>query len=470
MQHDIGLIGLAVMGENLVLNMVDNGFSVSVYNRTTRKTDQFIETKAAGKLIFGAQSLQEFFNSLKRPRKVILMVKAGAPVDSFIEQCLPFLKKGDILIDGGNSHFEDTSRREEELHEKGIHFLGTGISGGEEGARFGPSIMPGGSIEGWEQCKEILQSIAAKAPDSNDPCCNYIGKKGAGHFVKMVHNGIEYGDMQLIGEAVELLHTGLQLSFDAIADIFEEWNKGPLNSFLIEITATLLRKKDDDGSPLVTKILDVAEQKGTGKWTSEAALDLGAPLSLITESVFCRMVSTFKNEREEAAKIVERKTKSYTGDPTLFIQALHDALYASKIMSYTQGFMLLRQASKTYDFNLNFPEIALLWRAGCIIRSSFLTDIEKAYKKNPDLFCLFLDPFFKNEVLERENNWKKTLSDAIDMGIPVPCLSSGYNFFLSFTTSRLSAYVIQAQRDFFGAHTYERIDKPRGEYFHSKWM
>jgi 6-phosphogluconate dehydrogenase len=467
MSADIGLIGLAVMGQNLVLNMADHGFTVAVFNRTTSKVDDFIASSAKGKTIIGAKSLQDFFKALKRPRKVMFMVKAGAPVDQLIQESLPFLESGDIIIDGGNSNFEDTNRRCRELKEKGIIFLGVGISGGEEGARHGPSIMPGGNPAGWPHVKPIFQAIAAKV--DGEPCCDWVGEEGAGHYVKMVHNGIEYGDMQLISESYDLLNRGLKLSTDELSDVFAQWNKGVLDSYLIEITSLIFKKKDTDGKPLVDKILDVAGQKGTGKWTAINALDLGLPLTLIGEAVFARCLSAMKDERVEASRVLGSTTKPITGDKKSVIADIEQALYASKIISYAQGFVLMREAAKEYKWKLNFGGIALMWRGGCIIRSAFLGKIKEAYTKDPNLKSLLLTPYFKDEVTKAESGWRKTVATAANVGIPAPCLSTALSFFDGYRSARLPANLLQAQRDFFGAHTYERIDRPRGEFIHTEW-
>lgn len=468
-QADIGLIGLAVMGQNLALNMNDNGFTVAVFNRTVSKVDDFLKGPANGTNIIGTHSIEEFFKSLKRPRKVMLMVKAGDPVDQFIEQMLPFLERGDVVIDGGNSHFPDSIRRTRELADKGILFAGTGISGGEEGARHGPSIMPGGNPEAWPIVKDILQSIAAKVEDGT-PCCDWVGDEGAGHYVKMVHNGIEYGDMQLICEAYDLMSRGLGLNAEELGEVFTDWNKGDLDSYLIEITSHIFSHVDTDGKPLVDKILDVAGQKGTGKWTVINAADLGMPLTLIGEAVFARCLSALKEERVQASKVLSGpKADHFDGDKKAFIEDIRQALYASKLISYAQGFMLIRQAANEYKWHLNYGSIALMWRGGCIIRSRFLGKIKEAFDKNPDLENLILDNFFK-DVLERaQESWRNVVIHATKMGIPTPCFSTALNFFDGYRTARLPQNLLQAQRDFFGAHTYERVDKKRGEYFHTDW-
>lgn len=469
MEADIGLIGLAVMGQNLVLNMNDHGYKVVVFNRTVSKVDHFLETEAKGTKVIGAHSLSELFKKLKRPRKVMFMVKAGEAVDDLIEECLPFLEKGDIVIDGGNSHYPDSERRCEELKKKGILFVGAGVSGGEEGARHGPSIMPGGNPDAWPIIKPIFQAISAKAEDGA-PCCDWVGEGGAGHYVKMVHNGIEYGDMQLICEAYQFLKEALGCTTEKLADIFANWNKGILNSYLIEITSQIFRHQDADGKPLVDNILDVAGQKGTGKWTGISALDLGIPVTLIGEAVFARCLSSLKEEREKASNIYPKPAhKPFSGDKAAFIEKIKQALYASKIISYAQGFMLMRAAAMEMKWHLNYGAIALMWRGGCIIRSSFLNDIKVAFDKNPDLQNLLFDDFFKKAILSCEAGWREATALALSWGIPSPCFSTALAFFDGYRTKRLPANLLQAQRDFFGAHTYERIDQPRGKFFHTNW-
>jgi len=468
-QADIGLIGLAVMGQNLVLNMNDHGFTVAVFNRTVAKVDEFLAGPAKNSRVIGSHNLKEFFASLKRPRKVMFMVKAGSPVDDLIQESLPFLEKGDIIIDGGNSHYPDTQRRVKALQEKGILFLGTGISGGEEGARHGPSIMPGGNPDAWSAVKPIFQGISAKAKEDGLPCCEWIGEGGAGHYVKMVHNGIEYGDMQLIAEAYFLLKNVLGLSTDEMHAIFNEWNKGALNSFLIEITATIFTHRDTDGKPLLDKILDVAGQKGTGKWTGISALDLGIPVTLIAESVFARCLSSLKEERLLAEKLFPAPAVKFTQDKKQFIEDIRLALYASKIISYAQGFMLMRAAANEMKWNLDYGAIALIWREGCIIRSRFLNDIKKAYDRKKDLANLLFDDFFRKEITGAESAWRRVVSKAAELGVPVPCFSTSLSFFDGYRSGALPANLIQAQRDFFGAHTYERTDQPRGKFFHTNW-
>jgi 6-phosphogluconate dehydrogenase len=468
-QCDIGLIGLAVMGQNLVLNMNDHGYRVCVFNRTVSKVDEFLAREAKGTQVTGAHSIEELITALKRPRRVMLMVKAGETVDQMIEQIVPHLEKGDIIIDGGNSHFPDTNRRTKALNEKGILFIGTGVSGGEEGARFGPSIMPGGNAEAWPHVKEIFQSIAAKVEDGT-PCCDWVGEDGAGHYVKMVHNGIEYGDMQLICEAYQLLKDGHGRSADELHEIFAEWNRGELDSFLIEITAEILAKKDEDGKPMVDKILDSAGQKGTGKWTAINALDLGMPVTLIGEAVFARCLSALKNERMAAAKILHGPDRARSrSDRQAFTENVRRALYCSKMISYAQGYMLLREAGKEFGWNLNMGGVALMWRGGCIIRSRFLGKIKDAYDKNPQLNNLLLDDFFSGVLNEYQTAWRQAIVDAVGFGVPTPAFSTALAFYDGYRTERLPANLLQAQRDYFGAHTYERVDQPRGQFFHTNW-
>jgi 6-phosphogluconate dehydrogenase len=464
---DIALIGLAVMGQNLVMNMNDHGFTVAVYNRTASVTDDFLATSAKGSNVIGTKSLQELVSSLKSPRRIVILVKAGAPVDAVIEQLVPLLSPGDIIVDGGNSHFPDSQRRHDALKQRGLRFIGSGVSGGEEGARRGPSIMPGGDPEAWPHVKQIFQSIAAKV--DGDPCCDWVGGGGAGHYVKMVHNGIEYGDMQLIAEAYHLMKEGLGLGADELKGVFEKWNRGVLDSFLIEITRDIMGVKDEDGSPLVEHILDAAGQKGTGKWTSNSALDLGMPVTLIGEAVFSRALSALKDERVRASEKISGPSSSFSGDKQRFIDDVERALYASKIVSYAQGYMLLREASKEYGWNLNFGSIALMWRGGCIIRSRFLGDIKKAFDKNPALENLLVDDFFVKAMAESHDGWRRTVANGALLGIPTPAMSSALAFFDGYRRARLPANLLQAQRDYFGAHTYERTDKPRGEYFHTNW-
>ena len=465
---DIGLVGLAVMGENLVLNMESHGFTVAVYNRTLSKVDDFVKGRGKDKKIIGTHSIEELISKLKNPRKIMLMVKAGKPVDDFIETLIPHLEKGDIIIDGGNSHYPDTNRRTKYVEEKGLLYIGTGVSGGEEGALHGPSIMPGGSKEAWPEVKPIFQAIAAKV-DDGVPCCDWVGENGAGHFVKMVHNGIEYGDMQLICEAYQIMKDYVGLSYEEMYEIFGEWNKGELNSYLIEITRDILNYKDKDGKPLVEKILDTAGQKGTGKWTVLASLDLGAPLTLIGEAVYGRTLSSLKEERVEASKVLSGPKAKFVGDKKQFIDDLGKALYASKMVSYAQGYVLMRYAAKEYGWNLNNGGIALMWRGGCIIRSIFLGKIKEAFDKNRGLTNLLLDPFFKDRIESSQEAWRRVVSTSVMNGIWIPALSTALNYFDGFRNSRLPANLLQAQRDYFGAHTYERVDKPRGEYFHTNW-
>ncbi|WP_373017206.1 decarboxylating NADP(+)-dependent phosphogluconate dehydrogenase [Thiomicrorhabdus sp.] len=467
-QADIGLIGLAVMGQNLVLNMADHGFSVAVYNRSPEKTNDFLAGEASDKSIIGTYSLQELVDSLKAPRKVMLMVKAGDVVDAFIDQLVPLLDQGDIIIDGGNSLYIDSTRRTHSLKEKGILFIGTGVSGGEEGARNGPSIMPGGNPLAWEAVKPIFQSIAAHV--DHEACCDWVGDEGAGHYVKMVHNGIEYGDMQLISEAYQLMREGLKMSPEECHEVFAEWNKGVLDSYLIEITADILTFKDADGSPLIDKILDAAGQKGTGKWTGINSLEMGVPLTLITESVYARCLSSLKEERVTASKIYPRQPAPTLDNKQTVLQAIHDALYASKIISYTQGYMLMKEAAKAYAWDLNYGGIALMWRGGCIIRSTFLGEIKRAFDEVPDLQNLLQDSFFENAIKAAESNWREAIIFGIQQRIPTPALSSALAFFDGYRSETVSANMLQAQRDYFGAHTYERVDAPRGERFHTDWI
>lgn len=465
---DIGLVGLAVMGENLVLNMESHGFTVAVYNRTIEKVTSFIEGRGKDKNVIGTKTIEELTANLARPRKVMLMVKAGKPVDDFIEMLIPHLEAGDIIIDGGNSHFPDTIRRTKYLEEKGLLFIGTGVSGGEEGALRGPSIMPGGSPAAWPAVKPIFQAIAAKV-DEGSPCCDWVGENGAGHFVKMVHNGIEYGDMQLITEAYLIMRDLLGMSADEMHEVFKEWNKGELDSYLIEITRDILAVKDEDGQPLVDKILDTAGQKGTGKWTGIASLDLGVPLTLIGEAVYGRCLSAMKDERVAASKVIAGPKPKFEGDKVAFIEDLKKALFASKLVSYAQGYVLMRAAAQEFKWNLNNGGIALMWRGGCIIRSVFLGKIKEAFDKNPELSNLLLDPFFKEKIEASQDAWRKVVSTAVLNGIWVPAISTALNYFDGFRTERLPANLLQAQRDYFGAHMYERIDKPRGEFFHTNW-
>lgn len=464
---DIGLIGLAVMGENLVLNMESKGFTVAVYNRSVDKVDKFIAGRGAGKNFIGCHSIAEMCANLERPRKVMMLVKAGSPVDDFIEQIIPHLEPGDIIIDGGNSHFPDTIRRTKYVESKGLLFIGTGVSGGEEGALLGPSMMPGGSPAAWPAVKTIFQAVAAKV--NGEPCCDWVGENGAGHFVKMVHNGIEYGDMQIICEAYQIMKELLGMTADEMHDTFVEWNKGDLDSYLIEITRDILGFKDEKGEPLVEKILDTAGQKGTGKWTGVAALDLGIPLTLIGESVFARCLSAQKDLRVKASKVLHGPEKKFTGDRKQFLDDLKDALFGAKIISYAQGYDLMGEAAKEYKWNLNNGGIALMWRGGCIIRSVFLGKIKEAFDKNPGLEHLLLDKFFTETIEKAQAGWRRVVATSFVNGVPIPCLATALTYFDGFRSERLPANLLQAQRDYFGAHTYERLDKPRGEFFHTNW-
>ena len=464
---DIGLIGLAVMGENLVLNMESKGFTVAVYNRSVDKVDKFIAGRGAGKKFIGCHSIAEMCQNLERPRKVMMLVKAGAPVDDFIEQIIPHLEAGAIIIDGGNSHFPDTIRRTKYVESKGLLFIGTGVSGGEEGALLGPSMMPGGSPAAWLAVKTIFQAVAAKV--EGEPCCDWVGENGAGHFVKMVHNGIEYGDMQIICEAYQIMKELLGMTADEMHDTFVEWNKGDLDSYLIEITRDILGFKDENGDPLVEKILDTAGQKGTGKWTGVAALDLGIPLTLIGESVFARCLSAQKDLRVKASKVLHGPEKKFTGDRAQFLSDLKDALFGAKIISYAQGYDLMGEAAKEYKWNLNNGGIALMWRGGCIIRSVFLGKIKEAFDKNPGLEHLLLDAFFTDTIEKAQAGWRRVVAASFTNGVPIPCLATALTYFDGFRSERLPANLLQAQRDYFGAHTYERLDKPRGEFFHTNW-
>lgn len=468
MKADIGLIGLAVMGENLVMNMESKGFTVAVYNRTAKRVQDFIEGRAKGKNIIGTYSLQELAGSLKKPRKVMIMVKAGAAVDDTIEALLTVLEPGDIIIDGGNSHFLDTTRRTKYVEQRGLLYIGTGVSGGEEGALKGPSIMPGGSAAAWPEVKPILQAICAKVEDGS-PCCHWVGEYGAGHFVKMVHNGIEYGDMQLICEAYHLMRDMLHMQADEMHEVFARWNETELDSYLIEITRDILAFRDEDGMPVVDKILDTAGQKGTGKWTSIAALDAGSPLTLISEAVFARCLSAIKEERVRTAGVYQRTIRPYTKDKTEFLEKMRKALYASKIISYAQGYALMRAAAEDYGWNLNYGGIALMWRGGCIIRSVFLGKIKEAFDRDPALSNLLLDPFFRQTIQSCEEAWRDVVAAAVSSGVPVPAMSAALSYFDGYTCERLPANLLQAQRDYFGAHTYERIDQPRGVFFHTNW-
>jgi len=468
MKADIGLIGLAVMGENLVLNIESRGYTVAVFNRTTEKVTTFVNGRGKGKNFIPAYSLEELIANLSRPRKVMLMVKAGKPVDDFIEMLIPLLDRGDIIIEGGNSHFPDTIRRTEYVESKGLLYIGTGVSGGEEGALLGPSLMPGGSKEAWPHVKDIFYDIAARASDGA-PCCTWIGDNGAGHFVKMAHNGIEYGDMQLISEAYHLMLDSGAFTGDEMADIFDEWNKAELDSYLIEITGEILRFKDTDGQPIVTKILDSAGQKGTGKWTVVSALDHGVPLSLIGESVFARFISSLKKERVKASPLFPGPAKKAVTDRKQLANDIRKALYASKIVSYAQGFNLLRNAAQEYGWDLNYGEIAMIWRGGCIIRSAFLNKIYEAFTRDPKLPNLIMDGYFSSILNDNSESWRRVITGAVNTGVPVPAMSAALSWFDSYRSAWLPASLLQAQRDYFGAHTYQRIDKPEGEYFHTNW-
>ena len=469
---DIGLIGLAVMGRNLVLNMDDHGFKVAVYNRTVSKVDEFIAGDAKGTQVVGAHSIAELTSLLKRPRRVMLMVKAGPPVDVFIGKLEGYLTRGDIIIDGGNSNYHDTMRRTELVESKGLRYIGTGVSGGEEGARWGPSIMPGGSPGAWPHVKGILQAVAAKVPEGDPngvPCCDWVGPNGAGHYVKMVHNGIEYGDMQLISESYQLMKLALGLNHDQMYAIFAEWNEGKLDSYLIRITRDILGFRGDDGEPLLEKILDTAGQKGTGKWTAVSALEMGIPLTLIAEAVLARFLSALKGERVAASKILTGPEGAFEGDADAFVSDLHDALYASKMVSYTQGYMLMRAAAAEYGWDLNYGGVAQMWRGGCIIRSVFLNNIMEAFDRDPGLTNLLLDPYFHDQIDAAQPGWRRVVAAAVGLGIPVPAMSSALAFYDGYRSERLPANMLQAQRDYFGAHTFERVDRPRGEFFHTNW-
>jgi len=464
---DIALIGLAVMGQNIILNMNDHGFTVVAFNRTVSKVHDFLANEAKGTNIIGATSMEDMVCKLKKPRRVMLLVKAGPAVDAFIDKLVPLLEAGDIIIDGGNSEYTDTNRRCKGLNEKGMHFVGCGVSGGEEGARYGPSMMPGGATEAWPHLKPIFQSIAAKSDD--EPCCDWVGDEGAGHFVKMVHNGIEYGDMQVICEAYHLMKDCLGMTPPEIGKVFEEWNKTELDSYLMEISAAILQFKDEKGEYLVEKIRDTAGQKGTGKWTAISALDFGIPVTLIAESVFARCLSSLKEERTAASKILKGpENTKFEGDKAAFIEDIRKALYASKIVSYAQGFMLMRQAAKEFNWTLHYGSIAMMWRGGCIIRSRFLKNIREAFDKNPSLNSLLLDDFFRDAVHDSQSSWRKVVSSAILLGVPVPCFSSSLSFFDGFRMEKVPANLIQAQRDYFGAHTYELLDSP-GKFHHTNW-
>ena len=464
---DIGVIGLAVMGRNLIMNMNDHGYTVAAYNRTVERVDEFLTSEAAGSNVVGARSLEDLVAALRTPRRVMLMIKAGAPVDATIDALIPLLEEGDIIIDGGNSLFSDTVERTQRVEAAGLRYIGTGVSGGEEGARHGPSIMPGGSPEAWPYVREIFQSISAQV--DGVPCCDWVGTDGAGHYVKMVHNGIEYGDMQVIAEAYDMMHRGLGLSHDEMHDVFAEWDRGKLDSYLIEITADIMAARDDSGEPLLEKILDAAGQKGTGKWTVISSMQLGQPVSLVAEAVYARVVSALHDQRAEAADVLNGPDPVILDDKHLVIADLHDALYASKIVSYAQGFMLMDAAADEHGWELDFATIASMWRGGCIIRSKFLSEIMAAYEQSPELRQLLLNDFFAHEIQTAQPGWRRTVGRAIAAGIPTPAYSSALAFYDGYRTARVPANLIQAQRDYFGAHTYERIDKPRGEYFHTNW-
>ena len=460
------------MGQNLVLNMDDHGFKVAVYNRTTARTTEFLAGPARGTGVIGTQSIEELVGALKSPRRIMLMVKAGRAVDLTIERLIPLLDEGDIIIDGGNSHFEDSTRRTRQLRNSGILFVGTGVSGGEEGARHGPSIMPGGDPAAWPRVREILQAIAAKVADGT-PCCDWVGPDGAGHYTKMVHNGIEYGDMQVIAEAYHLMRVGLGMSYCEMASVFRRWGDGLLDSYLIDITADILDHTGERGEPTLELILDAAGQKGTGKWTVISSLHLGYPMTLVAEAVYARVVSALHNQRIEAAAVLGSRVGQLgslrQGEGDGFVEAIHDALYASKIVSYAQGFMLLGAASKEHGWDLDYGRIAQLWREGCIIRAAFLDDITVAFARRPDLPSLLLDEFFVEALRKAEAGWRRVVAAAVGSGIPVPAYSSALAFYDAYRSSRLPANLVQAQRDYFGAHTYERIDRPRGEFFHTDW-
>ena len=464
----VGLIGLAVMGENLVLNMTSHGFTVAVYNRTTSVVDDFVARRATGKSIIPTYSVEQLCSTLARPRRVMIMVKAGVIVDKVIGSLLPFLESGDVVIDGGNSKFQDSTRRTNELAQKGILFIGTGVSGGEEGALKGPSIMPGGNPEAWPLVKPIFQAIAAKT-DQGEPCCDWVGNGGAGHFVKMVHNGIEYGDMQMICEIYQMMKNGLGLSNDEMHEIFARWNQGVLDSYLIEITSNILAYKDEDGNATVDLILDKAGQKGTGKWTAISALDMGQPLTLIGEAVFARCLSALKDERSAASKVLPGPTATFEGEHNELVNDLEQALYASKIVSYAQGYQLMRSISEEENWQLDYGAIALMWRGGCIIRSAFLGKIRDAFSKDQSLTSLLLDPFFEKAVKNAQASWRRVIATAVTLGIPIPAISAALAYYDGYRTERLPANLLQAQRDYFGAHTYERVDRPSGEFFHTNW-
>jgi 6-phosphogluconate dehydrogenase len=468
-EADIGVIGLAVMGENLILNMESKGFTVACYNRTVSKVDRFLKGRAKGKRIIGAHTIEEFCDALARPRKALLMVKAGQPVDDFIELLLSHLEEGDIILDGGNSFFGDTIQRTRYIEDRGLLYIGTGVSGGEEGALLGPSIMPGGSPAAWPHVKPILQAIAAKVADGT-PCCDWVGTDGAGHYVKMVHNGIEYGDMQMIAESYFLMKHLLRMNPAEMHDVFEEWNEGELNSYLIEITRDILAYVDEDtGQPLIDVILDTAGQKGTGKWTSQSALDMGTPAPTVASAVFARFMSAIKEERVAASGILKGPTPAYDGDRGFFVEEIRQALYASKICSYAQGFHLLKMAAAEHGWDLDYGSIALMWREGCIIRAQFLERIKEAFDAEPALANLLLAPYFTEAIDSSQMAWRKVVATAVTNGIPAPAFVSALAYYDSYRSARLPANILQAQRDYFGAHTYERVDQPRGKFFHTNW-
>ncbi len=468
MLADIALIGVGVMGENLILNMLNHGFSVSCFDIKHENVKEFVNGRAKGKKVIGCYSLEELLANTSKPRKIMVMIRAGEPVDNLLNSLKPLLSKGDIVIDGGNSHFPDTIRRVKEMEDLGFYYLGMGVSGGEEGALNGPSLMPGGSIQAWEKVKDIYQAIAAKT-DDGEACCDYVGENGAGHFVKMVHNGIEYGDMQLICEIYDIMRKLLKMPAQEMHKVFANWNKGDLNSYLIEITSNILNYLDEDNLPLVEKILDTAGQKGTGKWTGIASLDEGVPLTLITEAVYARCLSSMKDERVKAAEVFNKDIKAFSGDKLELINKMEKALYVAKIISYAQGYTLMRSAAKTYNWNLNYGGIALMWRGGCIIRSQFLGKIKEAYTKNPNLNNLLLDDYFKKIIDENIKHLRDVVVIAMQNGVAIPSLASALNYFDAYIDKSSPANLLQAQRDYFGAHTYERIDRNRGEYFHTDW-
>jgi len=466
---DIGLIGLGVMGSSLALNIANHGYSIAVHNRSRKEIDELINGRAKGKNIIGCEDIVDFVNSIKKPRKIMLMVIAGSVVDDYINKLIPYLDQGDIIIDGGNSHYPDTIRRTKSLEEQGFLFVGAGVSGGEEGALKGPSIMPGGSSAAWPEVKGIFQTISAKV-ENDEPCCDWIGEDGSGHFVKMVHNGIEYGDMQLICEAYQIMKDLLGMSTDEMHDIFKQWNEGELSSYLIEITADILAYKEKDGTPLVDRILDTAGQKGTGKWTATVALELGTPLTLIGEAVFSRYLSSIKQDRVEASKLLGGPNIQFKGNKEQVLEDIHDALYAAKIVSYAQGYTLLNEAANQFNWNLNYGGIALMWRGGCIIRSAFLNKIKDAYDNNPEIKNLLLDPFFKDKINNCQEGWRRIASIAMTHGVPIPAMTSSLSYYDGYRSARLPANLLQAQRDYFGAHTYERVDRSVGEFFHTDWL